>query len=93
MKDEPHKYEKDWVGEAVRLEIPLQSVANLKRVAEVLRGLAARFDSLYAYPYEAPLETILEVKRLTRRAGKDLSKIRSRGRPKKGRQFVNTPKI
>lgn len=83
MRDEVSKLEAEYVGEVCRMEIPLQSVANLARVAEVLRGLASRFDNLYHYPHETPAGTMLEVRRLIGKANRDLMKVRGRGRPRK----------
>jgi hypothetical protein len=85
MRDEVDKLEQQYVGDLVRLEIPLKSVMNLRKVAEVLRGLAARLDTLGRYSDYEPASVMLEVGKLTRRANKELTAIRGRGRPKKSR--------
>ena len=85
MKDEVNWLDEKWVGQLVRLEIPLKSVSNLRRVAEVLRGLAYQLDNLGRFGGQDAVGDMLEVKKIVRRANKDLTKIRGRGRPKKGR--------
>ena len=75
-----------YVGDLVRLEIPLKSVTNLRRVAEELRGLATRIECLSRFSQEQPPSaTMLEVRTLVGQANKRLDKIRGRGRPKKSR--------
>ena len=83
MRDDLNFIEKQYVGKVCRLEIPLQSVANLKRIAEALHGLASRFEHLYHYPYEKPGVTMLEARSLTNRANREMKKIRGKGRPRK----------
>lgn len=93
MRDEVRAHEVDLIGNVVRLEIPLKSVMNLRRVAEELRGLAYQLDCLGRFPPDEPADTMLEAKRIVRRANNRLEKIRGRGRPKIGRQFRNPYKI
>lgn len=74
-----------YVGDLVRLEIPLKSVTNLRRVAEELHGLATRIDMLSRFRHEQPSATMIEVRMLVTRTNKRLEAIRARGRPKKSR--------
>lgn len=85
MRDEIKPLEQPYIGDLVRLEIPLQSVTNLRRVAEVLRGLAYQLDSIGRFHQGGPVEAMLDVRSIVKKANKDLTKIRSRGRPKKSR--------
>jgi hypothetical protein len=45
--DDVNRLDAKWIGQFCRLEIPLQSVVNLRRVAEELRGLAFRLDQVF----------------------------------------------
>lgn len=85
MRDEINRIEEPYIGDLVRLEIPLKSVMNLRRVAEVLRGLAYQIDNLGRYHQGEPADAMLEVKHITRKANRELDKIRGRGRPKRSR--------
>lgn len=93
MRDEVTKLEKPYVGELIRLEIPLHSVSNLRRVAEELRGLAYQVDCIAKFQTDEPSVIMLQVRQMVRRTNKRLEVIRGRGRPKIGRQFKNTRKM
>lgn len=54
MRDELNRYEETMMSQVVRLEIPLKSVMNLRRVAEELRGLAYQLECMSRFPYETP---------------------------------------
>jgi len=85
MKDEVESLKTPYVGDLVRLEIPLKSVMNLRKVAEVLRGLAYQLETYSRFHDGNPAQVMLDVRMIVRKANKDLTKIRGRGRPKKGR--------
>ena len=38
MRDRPNQHEQSYLSEVARLDIPLRSVVNLRRVAEELRS-------------------------------------------------------
>lgn len=87
-RDEVDAIEAQYVGDVARLEIPLQSVRNLTRVAEELRGLAHRLECLGIYGIDGttkPGVVMLEVRWLVQGANTRLDKIRGRGRPKRSR--------
>lgn len=46
MRDHLTSHEIRQLGDSKRIDIPLRSVVNLRRVAEELRGLAAHLDIL-----------------------------------------------
>lgn len=85
MRDDVTRYEADRVGDLVRLEIPLQSVMNLRRVSEELRGLAMRLECLSRFTQDRPGVVMLEVRMMVRETNNRLTKIRGRGRPKRSR--------
>lgn len=82
--DDVNRIEEQYIGQLCRLEIPLKSVVNLRRVAEELRGLAFRLDGL-SRSDATPSQAMLEVKGLVRRCNHRLDAIRGRGRPKRSR--------
>lgn len=82
MRDEPTPYEHRYIPESVRLQIPLRSVVNLRRVAEELRGLAFQLDTLSRYPEETPALTAMTATTIIRRAQERIASIRYRGRPR-----------
>ena len=84
-RDEVNKHEEVWVGDVVRLEIPLKSVMNLRRVAEELRGLAHHLECLGRFNNEKPSVAMLEVRSMVRATNQRLDAIRGRGRPKRSR--------
>lgn len=84
--DDVNRLDAQWIGQFCRLEIPLQSVVNLRRVAEELRGLAFRLDGLSRYSQD-PTGAMLEVRSAVTRTNRRLSEIRGRGRPKKSRHY------
>lgn len=84
-RDEVNKHEEAYIGDVVRLEIPLKSVANLRRVAEELHGLAHHLECLGRFNNEKPSVAMLQVRFMVREANLRIDKIRGRGRPKKSR--------
>lgn len=82
MRDELRKHERDYIGELVRLDIPLRSVVNLRRVASELRGLAEALDRLSRDPGDAA-DVLWDARKAARRAQSNMRKIKSPGRPKK----------
>ncbi len=84
-RDETDAVEETYVGDVVRLEIPLKSVMNLRRVAEELHGLATQLDHLARLSNDKPGVVMLEVRLMAKRCNKRLDAIRGRGRPKRSR--------
>lgn len=85
MRDDVNKWEEQYVGDLARLEIPLKSVMNLRKVAEELRGLATRIECLGMYSTDKPSVVMLQVRTMVRTSNKRLTAIRGRGRPKRSR--------
>lgn len=83
-RDEIIKHEEAYVGDVVRLEIPLKSLMNLRRVAEELRGLAHRLECIGRFA-DRPAAAMIEVRMIVKATNHRLDKIRSRGRPKRSR--------
>lgn len=83
-RDEIIKHEESYVGDVVRLEIPLKSLMNLRRVAEELRGLAQRLESIGRFA-DHPAAGMLEARMIVKATNRRLDEIRSRGRPKRSR--------
>ena len=81
-RDEHTKHDKTWHAEIVRLDIPVKSVVNLRRVASELRGLASRLDALSRDPSDSTV-VLEDAASAVRHARVNLAKIRSPGRPKK----------
>lgn len=84
-RDELHKHEEVYIGDFVRLEIPLKSVMNLRKVADELHGLANRLECLGRFSNEKPSVAMLQVRLMVKESNHRLEKIRGRGRPKKSR--------
>lgn len=82
MRDEPTPFEHRHIPESIRLQIPLRSVVNLRRVAEELRGLAYQLDALSRYPEETPALTAMTALSIIRKAQTRIAEIRYRGRPR-----------
>lgn len=81
-RDEHTKFDKTWRAEISRLDIPLRSVVNLRRVASELRGLAERLDALSRDPSDAT-DVLADAFKAVRHTRSNMSKIRSPGRPAK----------
>lgn len=77
--------EQGYIGTVARLEIPLESVSALRRVAEELRGLATRMECLSIYSDDRPTVVMLQVRMMVSQTNRKLTKIRGRGRPKRSR--------
>jgi hypothetical protein len=82
MRDEHTIFDKTWKQEVARLDIPLRSVVNLRRVASELRGLAERLDALSRDPDDST-HVLDNAARAVRHTAANLRKIRSPGKPKK----------
>lgn len=82
MRDEPNNIEGRYLPESIRLQIPLRSLVNLRRVAEELRGLAAQLDYISRYPTESVGTDVLEAAAAVRRSQERIAAIRYRGRPR-----------
>lgn len=82
MRDEPNNFECRHIPESIRLQIPLRSVVNLRRVAEELRGLAYQLDALSRYPEETAALTAMTASSMIRKAQTRIAAIRYRGRPR-----------
>lgn len=84
-RDEINPVEATYVGDVVRLEIPLKSVFNLRKVADELHGLATRLEHLARLSDDKPPVVMLQVREMVRGTNRRLDAIRSRGRPKRSR--------
>lgn len=84
MRDELTEYEKTWKPQMVRLDIPLRSVVNLRRVAGELRALAERFDFISRSGWDAT-EALNEAWFAASHTRRNLINIRTVGRPPKKR--------
>jgi len=80
-RDRVHHSE-NWVPTVARLDIPLGSVVNLRRVAGELRALAQRLDVLSREP-EDSATLLFAAGSATRHAAANLRKIKKPGRPRK----------
>jgi hypothetical protein len=82
-RDEPYPHEQDYLGKVVRIEVPLRSVISLRRVADELRGLAAKLDFMSHERTERPGEVLLGARMAVRGCNQKMKAIRGPGRPKK----------
>jgi hypothetical protein len=80
-RDTVHSSE-SWVPSVARIDVPLGSVVNLRRVAGELRALAERLDVLSRDPRDSA-DILSEAGRATRHTNANLRKIRRPGRPAK----------
>lgn len=71
------------VGDVARLDIPLRSVVNLRRVAEHLRGLAAMMEQASKRDDIPARSVLFEVRMYTREVNRKLRVMRGSGRPQK----------
>lgn len=79
--DELDDLDRAIVGEVARLDIPLNSVVGLRRVAEHLRGLAAAFDTLSRRDDLVARSVLFEARMTTREVNRRLRRMRPPGRP------------
>lgn len=70
------------VGEVARLDVPLNSVVALRRVAEHLRGLATMMDQASHRDDLPPRSVLFEVRMQVREVNRRLRRLRGPGRPK-----------
>lgn len=82
ITDTLNAFDRQWVAEVARLDVPLRSVVNLRRVAGELRALAVRLDHLSRDPRPAA-DVLFEARRATRHTNHNLQAIRKPGRPSK----------
>lgn len=82
-RDEITKHEEAYVGKTARVEVPLRSVIALRRVADELRGLAARLEFLGHEKTDRPSEVLLEARYQVRECNHKMAAIRGPGRPRK----------
>lgn len=80
-RDSTDHIESQYVPEVARLEIPLRSVVNLRRVAEELRGLAAHLDRISRHPDPKAGRLLFEAAHHVVRTRRRLLSIRKPGRP------------
>lgn len=80
-RDRVHHSE-NWVPTVARLDIPLGSVVNLRRIAGELRALAERFDVLSRDPADSA-DLLFQAGRATRHTASNMRKIKTPGRPRK----------
>lgn len=83
MRDNPNQLESQYVPEVARLEIPLRSVVNLRRVAEELRGLAAHLDRISRTPNPKAGSLLFEAWLRIQATRRQMASIRRPGRPTK----------
>lgn len=82
-RDEANPHEQVYVGKTARVDVPLKSVSALRRVADELRGLAARLELMSHEKTDRPSEVLLEARYQVRECNHRMASIRGRGRPKK----------
>lgn len=87
VPDEVHPHEQDYIGKVARVDVPLKSVISLRRVADELRGLAAKLEYLSHERTERPPTVMLEARMAVRQCNRKLAQIRGPGRPKKHQPF------
>lgn len=82
MRDELTRFEQSYIPTLTRIDVPLLSVVNLRRVASEFRGLAERLDQLSRDPSEAAV-VLSEARSACLRTRRNLAKIKRPGRPAK----------
>lgn len=82
MRDQLTKFEHTYIPTLARIDVPLLSVVNLRRIASEFRGLAERLDQLSRDPDEAAV-VLAEARSACLRTRRNLSKIKRPGRPVK----------
>jgi hypothetical protein len=84
-RDSTNHIESQYVPEVARLEIPLRSVVNLRRVAEELRGLAAHLERISRDTNPTAGSLLFEAAGCVLHTRRRLLAIRRPGRPTKSR--------
>jgi hypothetical protein len=87
MRDDLTDWEAKQISPTARLQIPITSTMNLRRIAEELRGLAYQLEIIERSAGKDVLMAMYRAKAVINRAGRRMEAIRSRGRPKVGRQY------
>lgn len=77
-EDDLNAFDRQIVGETCRLELPLTSVYNLRRVADLLRGLAERYDLLSRRDDIPPRSLLFEARANARATNAKLRGMRRR---------------
>jgi hypothetical protein len=85
MRDHKTPVEEQYVPDVCRLNIPLRSVVNLRRVAEELRGLAAELDRLSRSREPRAGRVLADAWYAVRQTSGILMTIRRPGRPSTSR--------
>lgn len=85
--DAPSFTGKTYIRAVVRIDVPMRSVVNLRRVAENLRGLAERLDFLSRDPRESD-EVLFEAATEAKRCHRRLQSIQPPGRPASKRRAL-----
>lgn len=80
--DELDDLDRAIVGEVARLDVPLNSVVGLRRVAEHLRGLASALETLSRRDDLVARSVLFEARMTTREVNRRLRRMRPPGRPK-----------
>jgi hypothetical protein len=80
----------NWVPTVARLDVPLNSVVNLRRIAGELRALAERFDVLSRDPADSA-DLLSAAGFATRHTNANLRKIKRPGRPAKREHSLRWP--
>lgn len=80
VRDIPSFTAGTYISEVVRIDVPMRSVVNLRRVAENLRGLADRLDFLSRDPRDAD-QVLFEANSEARRCHRRMQSIQPPGRP------------
>ncbi len=74
------------VGDVARLDIPLRSVVNLRRVADHLRGLATMMEQASHRDDLSARSTLFEVRMYVREVNRKFRAMRGPGRPRCSRR-------
>lgn len=82
MRDEVSKFEQRHISIVARLDVPLKSVVNLRRVAGNLRALAQQLDFLSRSPEDAAV-VLSAARNEIRHTNREMQKIKTVGRPRK----------
>lgn len=87
ISDTPGYGASQYLPRVVRMDVPVRSVVNLRRVAENLRGLADRLDFLSRDAREAD-EILLEATFEAMRCHRRLQAIQPPGRPSSKKRAI-----
>lgn len=85
--DFPSFTEKNYIPEVVRMDLPMRSAVNLRRVAGELRALAQSLDVL-SRSHEDTSVVLLSAVMACERTRKRMRLIRAPGRPRKQKKYL-----